>query len=143
MSHGITVPIDVLKTKKQVSKELAQLGLVDGFKRIVEEDGIGVLFKGLSPTLIGYAIQGSLKYGFYEVFKPIVKVFLSNHGIQGNQLLQFALASILAETIGATVLAPAEAARIRMVTIPNYSNGLGSALQRMVQTEGTGSLFRR
>lgn len=45
-SHGISVPFDVVKTRKQVSKDLANLSVVDSLKKIIAEDGVGMIFKG-------------------------------------------------------------------------------------------------
>jgi hypothetical protein len=109
-SHGVSVPFDVLKTRKQVSTELSKMNIYSSLLKIVQEDGFSVLFQGMGPTLVGYAIQGSLKYGFYEIFKPFSNNFLHSLNVD-NQLIAFGLASLLAETIGSTFLTPFEASR--------------------------------
>ena len=45
-SHGISVPLDVVKTRKQVSQEMASLSIIDAFKKIINDDGVFMLFKG-------------------------------------------------------------------------------------------------
>ncbi|GJX63020.1 mitochondrial phosphate carrier protein 3, mitochondrial-like protein [Tanacetum coccineum] len=41
-----------------------------GFKvLLLKEQGVRSLFKGWSPTLIGYGAQGACRFGFYEFFK--------------------------------------------------------------------------
>jgi hypothetical protein len=35
---------------------------------------VGALLQGMGPTLVGFAIQGSLKYGFYDVFKQVTHI---------------------------------------------------------------------
>ena len=47
ISHGLSVPFDVVKTRKQVSKDMAGLSIVESFKKIVIDDGILMLFKGI------------------------------------------------------------------------------------------------
>ena len=107
-----------------------------------------MLFKGTGPTLIGYLIQGSLKYGFYEVFKPIVKAQLALSGVGvgvdselGNKVLGFMIAGACAELIGSTFLAPFEAARIRLVANPTFASGIVGCLNRMIEEETPTSLF--
>jgi sugar (pentulose or hexulose) kinase len=46
-SHGIGVPFDVVKTKKQISKDMSKLGILEIFKKIIADDGVGMLFKGI------------------------------------------------------------------------------------------------
>ena len=86
------------------------MNIYSSLLKIVQEDGFSVLFQGMGPTLVGYAIQGSLKYGFYEIFKPFSNNFLHSLNVD-NQLIAFGLASLLAETIGSTFLTPFEASR--------------------------------
>ena len=46
-SHGISVPLDVVKTKKQIAKDVyAPLSIIDSFKKIINDDGIFMLYKG-------------------------------------------------------------------------------------------------
>jgi hypothetical protein len=72
-SHGIAVPFDVVKTRLQTSaSDYKDTNVISVAKSIADKEGFGMLFSGLGPTLSGYLIQGSLKYGFYEIFKPLV-----------------------------------------------------------------------
>ena len=48
---------------------LLSANIISGASSIIKQDGVGSLFTGLGSTVIGYLIQGSLKYGFYEVFR--------------------------------------------------------------------------
>jgi hypothetical protein len=52
---------------------------------------------------------GALKFGFYELFKPIFAQ------LTPSQFLNFLLASIVAGAVASVVLCPCEDARIRMV----------------------------
>jgi hypothetical protein len=45
-SHAISVPFDVIKTKKQISKDIASLSIIEAFKKVVEDEGVSMLFKG-------------------------------------------------------------------------------------------------
>jgi hypothetical protein len=62
-------------------------GIVDACVKIIEHEGAGMLLKGLGATVIGYAIQGSLKYGCYEVREgttPHRPSSLSTNGCKGT-----------------------------------------------------------
>ena len=45
----------------------AKSSLAAGAAHIVSEEGLGALLKGAGPTFTGYFMQGSLKYGLYQV----------------------------------------------------------------------------
>eukprot|EP00957_Ditylum_brightwellii_P061744 4685485-Ditylum_brightwellii.AAC.1 len=66
VSHAITTPIDVVKTRQQVDPELEGKGIVKSTMKIVKRDGLGTLLVGLGPTTVGYLIEGSVKFGIYE-----------------------------------------------------------------------------
>ena len=64
---------------------------------IVEEEGPGSLFLGAGPTLIGYFVQGSLKYGLYDAFKPVVAAALP---VVSPRLAVLVCAAVVAEALG-------------------------------------------
>jgi solute carrier family 25 phosphate transporter 3 len=99
----------------------------------------------MGPTLIGYLIQGSLKYGWYEIFKPMAAAFLAAEGVSsdgGGKLLSFMIAGACAELIGSSFLCPFEAARIRMVVNPGFAPGAVSCIKKIIDEESVGSLFK-
>jgi Mitochondrial carrier protein len=51
-SHGITTPIDVVKTKMQTNPEKYKSGVVSAAKEIINSEGVGVLLAGLGMRLI-------------------------------------------------------------------------------------------
>ena len=139
-SHAVAVPIDVVKTKIQTDPMMYSGGIIGAGKKIVKNEGLQFLLQGLGPTISGYMVQGSLKYGFYEIFKPTL---LQSHPelFADNRVLLLITAAGAAETIGSSILTPFEAARIRLVDRPDYANGLQSALSKIVQDEGFSGLF--
>ena len=58
-------------------------GIVNGFRVSVKEGGMMELTKGWAPTLIGYAMQGLCKFGFYEVFKNVYSGMIGEVSRQG------------------------------------------------------------
>jgi hypothetical protein len=72
-SHTGTVPIDVVKTRMQLEPERFKAqSFVEVARSIVAEEGVQGLASGAVPTFMGYAIQGSLKYGLFEALKPLL-----------------------------------------------------------------------
>ncbi|EKX38819.1 hypothetical protein GUITHDRAFT_143999 [Guillardia theta CCMP2712] len=128
VSHGGTVPIDVVKTRLQTDPSMRNSNFIVGTKTIIRNEGASTLLGGLGSTLIGYAIQGSLKYGFYELFKPVVLAKVTD-----QKLVAFLLAAAMAELIGSTALCPLEATRIRLVADPSYGREVFDALPRLIE----------
>uniref|UniRef100_A0A7S4AN13 Uncharacterized protein n=2 Tax=Pseudo-nitzschia australis TaxID=44445 RepID=A0A7S4AN13_9STRA len=136
-SHGITTPIDVVKTKLQADpKKFEGKGLVSATLQICrdkEEGGPTALLNGLGPTVLGYGIEGAMKFGAYEVMKPILLSVLG----ESRKVTAFILSSILAGSIAAVLLVPMESLRIKQVTDPSYKDDtILSGLPRIVRDDG-------
>lgn len=136
-SHGITTPIDVVKTKLQAHPEKYKgKGLVGATLQICsdpEEGGPGALLNGLGPTVLGYGLEGAMKFGAYEVTKPVFRALLGDK----RKVLSFVLASILAGAIAAVLLVPMESLRIKQVTAPSYRDDtILSGLPRIIRDDG-------
>ena len=104
--------------------------LHEGLARVVREEGASALLTGLKPTLLGYGIEGALKFGAYERVKAPLAALLVRLGAGGSALwLGPLLAGLLAGAIASLVVAPAEATRIRQVSDPDYAGAgmLGAA----------------
>merc|ERR1712123_138068 len=70
ITHTAVVPLDLVKCRMQVdSAKYPSLGT--GFKVTLAEGGTKGLARGWAPTLIGYSMQGTCKFGFYEIFKSM------------------------------------------------------------------------
>lgn len=68
LTHMAVTPLDVVKCNMQIDPTKYK-SISGGFGMVVKEQGLAGLFKGWSPTLIGYGFQGMCKFGFYEFFK--------------------------------------------------------------------------
>jgi solute carrier family 25 phosphate transporter 3 len=149
LSHTIAIPIDVVKTRQQTEVDLQDMGPVEALKAIVMRDGPQSLLQGSSPTIVGYALQGCLKYGLYEYLKPIVAASLLANSAAGSAgsastILDFLISGALAESVAVTVLTPFEAARIRTMCYPDYvaeGGGVAACLAKMGREEGVQSLY--
>ena len=145
ISHGITTPIDVVKTKIQAAPQKYNKGMLKATADILKEEGAGALLGGLGPTVVGYGIEGAMKFGAYEVLKPVFADFmrsLSSADGDGNMAVAYLMASVVAGALAAMLLCPMESTRIRIVTDPEYSDkGLLAALSKMVKDDGIFSSF--
>lgn len=98
-----------------------------------EEGGPGALLNGLGPTVLGYGLEGAMKFGAYEVTKPVFRALLGDK----RKVLSFVLASILAGAIAAVLLVPMESLRIKQVTAPSYRDDtILSGLPRIIRDDG-------
>jgi solute carrier family 25 phosphate transporter 3 len=115
VSHSASVPLDVIKTRQQTDPSLASQNPLSCALAIASDDGPSTLLAGLVPTLSGYFVQGSIKYGLFAAFKP---AFLDS---SLPHLPALALAAASAELIASTFLTPFEVFRISSVTDPSFS----------------------
>jgi len=136
-SHGVTTPIDVVKTRIQADPTSYNQGFLDAALKISKEGGDGVLLSGLGPTVIGYGVEGAAKFGLYESLKPIVKEILS----LDTPTIPYLIASVVAGATASVMLCPMEKARVRLVTDPDFAPNLVTAIPLMVDESGVGGLF--
>eukprot|EP00429_Kryptoperidinium_foliaceum_P048885 CAMPEP_0176122044 /NCGR_PEP_ID=MMETSP0120_2-20121206/61455_1 /TAXON_ID=160619 /ORGANISM="Kryptoperidinium foliaceum, Strain CCMP 1326" /LENGTH=305 /DNA_ID=CAMNT_0017456643 /DNA_START=82 /DNA_END=1000 /DNA_ORIENTATION=+ len=137
ISHGITTPIDVVKTRIQADPKKYDKGMLAASVDIVKAEGPGSLLSGLGPTVVGYGVEGAMKFGVYEVAKPIFAALLKD-----QKALAFIMASVIAGAVAAILLCPMESLRIRQVTDPKYAkDSLVTGLPRLVREDGFASLF--
>jgi solute carrier family 25 phosphate transporter 3 len=153
VSHAVTTPVDVIKTRKQVDDSMKDMGLIQSGYKIIKDDkegGINALLAGLGPTTIGYLFEGAVKFGVYEVFKPIIQSFLQrasiifNIGWFDSKIIGFVLSGSLAGFAASIMLCPMEALRIRMVAEPEFA-ATGNCVEcgiEMINNEGIMGLWK-
>jgi len=125
LSHAAAIPFDVVKTRLQSnplryshSGSGQPLGIRAAGMQIVHEEGIWTLLHGLGPTCVGYAVQGAVKFGLWEVFKVI---FGFNSATGCGKVLVLVAAAFVAEIFASVLLCPFERLRIRLVVDPDFS----------------------
>lgn len=129
------------ETRLQLRPE-AYSGMGDGFKKIVAEEGAGALLLGLGPTAAGYFLQGTFKFGFYELFKAMSKNFLGDESFAEHRTAAFLVSAACAEVIADLALCPLEATRIRLVSEPTFANGLVGGFSRIAREEGVAGFYK-
>ncbi len=147
ISHGITTPIDVVKTRMQSDTSFATISSpIDVATKIVEKEGPSALTVGLGPTVIGYGLEGALKFGVYESLKPIFLTLLGvGVGVGGGSSNgeAYLAAAVCAGALASVILCPMEETRIRLVTDPTFGKGLLDGLPKLLKEEGVLSPFQR
>jgi solute carrier family 25 (mitochondrial phosphate transporter), member 3 len=111
---------------------------LDATIQICKTEGPTTLLQGLGPTVVGYGIEGAMKFGVYEVCKPILaKAFSKN-----NQSLALILSSFLAGAVAAVLLVPMESLRIKQVTDPAYKHdSLLTGIPKLLKQDGIVSMM--
>lgn len=149
ISHSVPVPIDVVKTRKQVDPGLANNSFIAAMNTIIEKEGMRSLWAGLGPTALGYLIEGAIKFGVYEATKPMIKKLLVGVastspflGILDSHVLNLVLSGIMSGVAASIALCPMEALRIRLVAGKDTNlNWVKSGIQ-IVREEGLKALSR-
>jgi len=135
LTHTMVVPLDLVKCRLQVDPAKYQ-NLGNGFKVTLAEDGTKGLAKGWAPTLIGYSAQGIGKFGFYEGFKVLYSGIIGEESSYLNRMSLYLAASASAEFFADMFLAPFEAMKVRIQTMPGYANNMREAYAKMAKEEG-------
>jgi len=140
LTHTLVVPLDLVKCRMQVdSAKYPSLG--KGMKVTLAEGGAKALARGWAPTLIGYSMQGTCKFGFYEIFKNIYAGAMGEENAYLYRTSLYLIASASAEFFADIALCPMEAVKVRIQT-SDYSSTLRDCFPRMKAEEGTGTFFR-
>jgi solute carrier family 25 phosphate transporter 3 len=131
LTHGGVVPVDVVKTKMQLDPVTYNNGLLGGARKVMAAEGAGGLLTGLGPTAQGYFIQGWFKFGGVEYFKLKFGREMGEQKAWENRNMIYLKSAAIAEFIADIFLCPYEACRIRLVSNPEYANGMAACAKRM------------
>lgn len=140
LTHTAVVPLDLVKCRIQVDPAKYK-NLGNGFKITLAEDGTKGLARGWAPTLIGYCIQGIGKFGFYEFFKLMYSNALGEELAFTQRIPMYLAASASAEFFADIGLAPFEAMKVRIQTMPGYAANMREAYAKMSK-EGGNPFFK-
>jgi solute carrier family 25 (mitochondrial phosphate transporter), member 3 len=139
LTHTLLTPLDIVKCRRQVNPELYK-SLTQGIKLAYHESGLRGLYLGWQPTILGYGIQGSTKYGFYEIFKDLYKKILGENANK-YRTIGYMLSSACAEVIADVFLCPWESLKVRMQTSPGFPKSFFPAVAEL-QKEGRHGFYK-
>jgi len=135
LTHGGVTPVDVVKTRIQLDPK-TYTGFLSGARHIVANEGSGALLTGLGPTMQGYFIQGWFKFGGVEFFKTRFVQSMGDERAWKNRTSIYLASAAMAECIADVFLCPYEACRIRLVSQPDFANGMGECAKRIMAENG-------
>ncbi|KFY67730.1 hypothetical protein V496_01430 [Pseudogymnoascus sp. VKM F-4515 (FW-2607)] len=141
VTHAVLTPVDVIKTRIQLDPATYNSGMIGTLRKIVTKEGAQGLLTGLGPTVVGYFLQGGLRFGGYEFFKRQSTNWLGHETASNNRQAVYLTSAALAEFFGDIALCPLEATRIRLVADPTFASGLVSGFTKIAKHEGIGALY--
>jgi len=140
-THTFVVPLDLVKCRLQVDQAKYK-NLFHGFKVSYAEEGARGLVKGWAPTFFGYSAQGMGKFGLYEVFKVQYANLLGEENSYLYRTSLYLAASASAEFFADIGLAPFEAAKVKIQTMPGFASTMREALPKMMKEEGINAFYK-
>ncbi|QIW96403.1 hypothetical protein AMS68_001921 [Peltaster fructicola] len=142
LTHWAVTPLDLVKCRRQVDAKLYK-GNVDGWRKIIAADGVSGIYTGGGPTLLGYSVQGALKYGFYEFFKKYYSDLAGEENAIRYKTFIYLAGSASAEFIADIGLCPFEAVKVRsQTTLPPFAKGTYDGISKIVAAEGFSGLYK-
>ncbi|CAM9390488.1 unnamed protein product [Sphacelaria rigidula] len=131
-THTAFTPLDVAKCNIQTDST-KYTGLLGSLKTIVDEEGLGGVWKGWLPTLLGYSAQGVFKFGLYEVFKDLYGALAGEEAAFLYRGAVFLLAAASAEFFADIALCPMEMVKVKVQTASRrtFPTDFESALSAM------------
>jgi len=112
----VTLPVDVLKVRLQLSGEGGQgkmyNGVVDAFQKILKQEGLGGLFKGLTPGLLRQAVYQGWKMNFYEPMRNAITRYRGPNASSG--VIDKIAAGGIGGATGAMIANPFDLIKVRM-----------------------------
>ncbi|XP_047347033.1 phosphate carrier protein, mitochondrial isoform X1 [Vespa velutina] len=141
ITHTMVTPLDLVKCRIQVDPAKYK-SVFNGFRVTLAEDGTRGLVKGWAPTFFGYSIQGMFKFGLYEVFKVYYSALAGEELSYEYRTTLYLISSASAEFFADIGLAPLEAAKVRIQTMPGFANTLREAFPKMYADEGFGGFYK-
>src|ERR1700749_2527946 len=130
-----------VKTRIQLDPVKYNAGLVGGFRKIIAEEGFGAVWTGVGPTFAGYFLQGAVKFGGYEFFKQQCITQFGYETASQNRTAVYLASAAAAEFFADIALCPLEATRIRLVSQPDFANGLVGGFTKILKSEGVGAFY--
>lgn len=142
-----TFPIDTTKTRLQVqgqkldvlNRQTRYRGMSHALLRISREEGFRALYKGLAPALLRQASYGTLKIGFYNNLKRLLR--------KDDFLPTNIAAGMLSGAISSAIANPTDVLKVRMQSGTSGSvmaarKSCVKAFQQIYNEEGVRGLYR-
>jgi len=140
-THTLLTPLDLVKCRLQVDQAKYK-NVFHGFKLTLKEDGARGLARGWAPTAYGYSAQGLFKFGLYELFKVNYAEAIGEENAFLYRTTLYLASSASAEFFADIALAPFEAAKVKIQTMPGFASTLRQAAPKMIKEEGVMAFYK-
>ncbi|KAH9290741.1 hypothetical protein KI387_034858, partial [Taxus chinensis] len=141
LTHAGLTPFDLVKCNMQANPSTYK-SISCGFGKLCDKHGVGALFRGWLPTLLGYSAQGAFKFGFYEFFKIFYADILGQKHAQKHKTIIYLAGSASAEFIADIALCPFEAVKLRVQTHPDVTIGFLEAFADIWANQGHNGFYK-
>ncbi|KAK9097713.1 hypothetical protein Syun_024758 [Stephania yunnanensis] len=134
-------PLEVLKDRLTVSPE-AYPSVSVALSKMYGEGGIGALYAGIGPTLIGMLPYSTCYYFMYETLKNSYCRAMKKKSLSRSDML---LVGAVSGLTASTISFPLEVARKRLMVGSLQGKcpvNMAAALSEIVRQEGLGGLYR-
>jgi len=134
VASAITCPLEVVKTQLQ-SRSLASAGMgpLGVAKKIVSEQGVKGLYRGLSPTIVGIIPTRSLYFWAYGAAKAELEP------VMGDKPATHMAAAVAAGGLSNSVTCPLWVTKTRMQL---EGTSFASTVKKLWAAEGAGGFYR-
>ncbi|KAL0394253.1 UNVERIFIED_CONTAM: Adenine nucleotide transporter BT1, chloroplastic/mitochondrial [Sesamum latifolium] len=136
------IPLELVKTRLTIQRDVYN-GLLDAFVKILQEGGVGELYRGLTPSLIGVIPYAAANYCAYDTLRKVYRKIFKQERI-GN--IETLLIGSAAGAISSTATFPLEVARKHMqvgaVSGRQVYNNVLHALASILEQEGIQGLYK-
>jgi len=131
-------PIDVVKTRIQVSNEFASLGMGGTVKKVMSDEGVIALWKGVNAAWLREASYTSLRLGLYEPIKVMVGA-----GDASAPFYKKFLAGSAAGAIGSVAGNPFDVLKTKMMTASGREvPSIVKTAKELFANQGIGGFYR-
>lgn len=130
MQNDSSLPIDQRRNYRNA---------FDGIFRIIKEENVGTLFRGLTPNLVRGVLMTASQVVTYDIAKSLL---VDNLHLDPAKKLTHFSASLLAGLVATTVCSPADVVKTRIMNAKGSSDSAVSILTQAVKNEGVGFMFR-
>jgi solute carrier family 25 phosphate transporter 3 len=122
----VLTPLDQIKVSMQANPKQYPNFMTGLFTVYTHEGGIRALYRGLTPTILAYSTQSSVKYGMYEYLKDRIQMTLGPDVSTEYRTAIYVVSAGCAEAIADVLMCPWEMLKVKIQT--SSSSSLTSSL---------------
>ena len=112
---------------------------INGVTRIIKEEGVSSLFRGLGTNLVRGVLMTSSQVVTYDISKNLL---IKNLQMDKDSKLTFFSASLIAGLVATTICSPADVLKTRIMNSSGSGEGVLKILAHAFKNEGPSFMFR-